>query len=195
MPPVESTPAPAGRSQAMDQLERQIQQLRIDYERFFNGALPIPPLELQQRIQGRLRELRNSNLQGVADNFRLSSLEARFNAYHELYGRRLREREEGHGVGAVPQIQEEDWAAAGESLLVKGGVDPAAAQQLYESLCRESPKPPGFDLESFRSYLERQAVSLRRRTGCSAVEFRLAREGEEVKLRVRPVAGRGREPN
>ena len=79
----------------IDQLGRDIQQLRIDFERFFSGALPWPPDELRGRIKGELRGLRNSSQATAVDRFRLGDMEARFNSYNELYNRRLRDVEEG----------------------------------------------------------------------------------------------------
>ena len=48
--------------EALDQLGRDIQQLRVDFERFFNGALPLPPEELRARVQGQIRHLRGQSL-------------------------------------------------------------------------------------------------------------------------------------
>ena len=58
----------------LDQLGRDIRQLQIDFERFFNGGLPLPPEELRTRIQGQLRTLRNTNVTTVAESFRLGDL-------------------------------------------------------------------------------------------------------------------------
>ena len=54
-------PAPRqapGLGESLDQLNRDIQQLRVDFERFFNGALPFPPEELRGRVQAQIRNLR-----------------------------------------------------------------------------------------------------------------------------------------
>ncbi|HTQ78540.1 MAG TPA: MXAN_5187 C-terminal domain-containing protein, partial [Thermoanaerobaculia bacterium] len=70
-------------------------------------------------------------------------------------------------------------------ILIAGKVDPEAAEALYQGLARS--EAPKFDLDSFRTYLERQAAAIRTRTGCEQVQFRLAEEDGKLKLKARPV--------
>jgi len=170
----------------LDQLGRSIQQLRIDFERFMNGALPVPPDELRNRIVVQLKSLRNLNLAAV-DSFRLGDMEARFNTYSELYNRRLREREEGPRAARAPAEPEAPSYDAGRGILVGDAVPPAAAEALYAGLARAG-EAPRFDLASFQTYIERQAAAIRARTGCAQVQFRLADEDGKLKLKARPVA-------
>jgi len=169
----------------LDQLGRDIRQLQVDFERFFNGALPFPPEELRTRVQNQLRQLRNLNLTAAVDSFRMADLEARYNTYNELWNRRVRDQEEGrHGAvrPAGPQAPRYDVE---RGILVDGPVAPEAAEALYQGLARS--EAPKFDLDSFRVYLERQAAAIRTRTGCGQVQFRLADEDGKLKLKARPV--------
>jgi hypothetical protein len=172
--------------EALDQLGRGIQQLRIEFERFFNGALAVPPEELRNRVVLQFRQLRNANLGAAVDHFRLGDLEARFNTYNELFNRRLRDREEGRHAGRVLADFEAPRFDAEKGILVAGAVDPAAAEALYTALSRAG-EGPRFDLGSFQTYIERQAAAIRERTGCAQVQFRLADEDGKLKLKARPV--------
>jgi len=170
----------------LDQLGRDIRQLQVDFERFFNGALPFPPEELRNRVQAQLRQFRNLNLTAAVDNFRLADLEARYNTYNELFNRRVRDLEEGRRVAAArPAAPATSPYDVHRGILVAGSVEPAAAEALYQALARS--EAPKFDLDSFRTYLERQAVAIRTRTGCDQVQFRLADEDGKLKLKARPV--------
>ncbi len=173
--------------EALDQLGRSIQQLRIDYERFFNGALPIPPEELRNRILAQFRQLRNANLAAAVDNFRLADLEARFNTYGELFNRRLREREEGRHIGRAAADHEAPRFDVEKGVLVADAVEAAAAEALYVGLCQGGGEAPRFDLASFQTYIERQTAAIRERTGCAQVQFRLAAEDGKLRLKARPV--------
>ena len=161
----------------IDQLETEIRRLRIEFERFFSGALHVPPDELRNRVQAQLRTLRNVNAGTAVDRFRLGTLEARFNSYNELFSRRLREREEGR-LRAAP-------------------VPPPSAAPLYDPAVGVAigPRPepaavaPRFDLAGFEAYLQRQAAAIRDKTGCDQVQFRLATEDGKLKLKARPVGG------
>ena len=145
--------------------DRAVREMRIEWEKFFNGSRTVPPEELRDEIQSEIRALRNSNLRGVAENFRLSQVEARFNSFSELYGRRLHQVEEGRGPLAVvatrrgPELDPRRGVELGESL------DPAAVEALYHGLSRGPGAGPRFDLESFRGYLAKQVGTLRARTG------------------------------
>jgi hypothetical protein len=199
--------AKAGLAESIDRLAADVQQLRVDFERFMSGALLFPPEELRQRIQAQLRQLRNASAMTAVDRFRLGDLEARYNSYNELFNRRLREREEGRprtghvapppSVAPPPPPPRYD-AAAG--ILIGRSPDPGAVAALYDGLTATAPGGAGvgivdalrFDLASFGSYLERQAAAIRDKTGCEEVQFRLAAEDGKLKLKARPVGGGSR---
>ncbi|HEY0511172.1 MAG TPA: MXAN_5187 C-terminal domain-containing protein [Thermoanaerobaculia bacterium] len=189
--------APGGRtapalSEVLDQLGRDVQQLRVDFERFFNGALPFPPEELRGRVQAQIRQLRGmSHLATPVDNFRLGDFEARFNSYNELFNRRLRDREEGRlptaRTAPAPVPRRYDPA---QGIVFGDRVDPEAAEALYQGLAAAPGDFPRFDLDSFQTYIARQVTAIREKTGCTQVQFRLATEDGKVKLKARPVAAR-----
>lgn len=176
----------------LDQLGRDIQQLRVDFERFFNGALPFPPEELRGRVQAQIRQLRGmSNLATAVDSFRLSDMEARFNSYNELFNRRVRDAEEGRSSAArqAPPPPSRGYDPA-QGIVFGDRVDPEAAEALYQGLVSAPGDTPRFDLDSFQTYLARQVTAIREKTGCTEVQFRLATEDGKIKLKARPVAAR-----
>ncbi|HKH43143.1 MAG TPA: MXAN_5187 C-terminal domain-containing protein [Thermoanaerobaculia bacterium] len=176
----------------LDQLSREIRQLQIEYEKFFNGALPTPPEELRSRIQAQIRNLRNLKITSTMDNYRLGDVEARFNSYNELFNRRLREREEGRRPGLIhaapPERRRYDPR---EGITFGGRFDPEAVEALYQGLAARPGDGPKFDLDSFEKYLARQVAALREKTGCDQVQFRLAEEEGKLKLKARPVPRTG----
>jgi hypothetical protein len=182
-----------GLSDLLDQLGRDIQQLRVDFERFFNGALPFPPDELRGRVQAQIRQLRGmTNLATAVDSFRLGDMEARYNSYNELFNRRLRDTEEGRRLAArpappPPASRRYDPA---QGIVFGDRIDPQAAEALYQGLVASPGDSPRFDLDSFQTYLARQVTAIREKTGCTEVQFRLAAEDGKIKLKARPVAAR-----
>lgn len=177
-------------SEALDQLQRDVRQLQIDFERFFNGGLPLPPEELRNRIQAQLRNLRNTNITAAVDSFRLNDLEARYNSYNEMFNRRLRDVEEGrtpHKVFAVVEKQRFDPRGG---IVFGSEIDSEAAEALYRGLASGPGDGPRFDLDSFQTYLRRQTEAIRQKTGCDEVQFRVAEEDGKLKLKARPVPSR-----
>ncbi len=207
------TPGALTVSESIDHLAGEIRQLRVDFERFFSGALLIPPDDLRRRVQARLRQLRSLNSMSAVDRFRLGDLEARHNSYDELFTRRLRDREEGRLRGGQPPTPltpppprpsppgvrgPSDPGAPGDpgTGIVIGAdpdPDPRAVAALYEQVTAAGApgggaEGPRFDLASFGSYLQRQAAAIRAKTGCAEVQFRLAAEDGKLRLKARPLA-------
>lgn len=183
--------------QQMDRLEREIRQVRIDFDRFFSGAQEVVLRELEQRrhrISHELKALRSSNLKSVELGFRLTALEARFHSYSELIGRRVRYLEEGAPAAARRLAEAHRGEArrpvdrsAERSFEVEGAVSEEAVETLYRGLQERSAGGPRFDVASFRTYLERQLETIRERTGCDRVLFRISEEDGKMKLKARPV--------
>lgn len=176
--------------QDLNRLATAIQDLRIDFERFFSGAVTVPPEELRTDIQRQIRRLRNSSLQGAAEHFRLSSLEARFNSFNELYNRRLRDCEEGRARRSA-STGEPARHDVRHGVVLDESVEGGAVQALYAGLQRRPGQGPQIDLDTFRSYLRRQVAALRQKTGCREVQFRLSEEDGKIKLKAKPLRADG----
>lgn len=177
-------------SESLDQLQRDIRQLQIDFERFFNGGLPLPPEELRNRIQAQLRNLRNTNITAAVDSFRLNDLEARYNSYNEMFNRRLRDIEEGRTPHKVFAFVEKPRFDPRGGIVFGSEIDSEAAEALYRGLASGPGDGPKFDLDSFQTYLRRQTEAIRQKTGCDEVQFRVAEEDGKLKLKARPVPSR-----
>ena len=171
---------------SLDRLEVDLRKLQIEFERFFNGALPLPPEDFRQSLQDRIRRLRQTKGLSSVDRFRLGGLEARFNSYGELFNRRLRDREEGRSAAAAPRTERPAAFDPQEGILVGDRVDPAAAEALYVGLAQGG-GAPRFDLHAFGQYLQRQADSIREKTHCKRVRFRLESSEGKVRLKARPI--------
>ena len=167
--------------------ERGIQQLRIEYEKFFNGAESIPPDALRMAVESQIKKLRQTKLSSV-DNFRVTSLEAKFNSYREMFERRLRRLEEGRPIRPrkVPKKAEKKARPDPRRGVRLGkNLDGDGVQALYQELYRNT---GNVDIDSFRSYLAKNLEAIRQRTGCREAEFRLVTEDGKAKLKVKPIA-------
>lgn len=167
-------------------LDHEIRRLRIEFEQFMNGApsVDLPSVERRRmRIGQELRRLRREELKGVEESFRLANLEAKYNSYCELFGRRVRRLEEGE----IQQSGSRKGADPERGLVVEGRVGDDAVETLYQGLHQRAGNRPRFDVNSFRTYLERQLDTIRTKTGCERVMFRIAEEDGKMKLKARPV--------
>ena len=176
--------------ESIDRLERDIRQLKIDFERYFNGGLPIPPEDFRQAVRQQIQKLRSQRLRALVDRFRLNTLEARFNTLDELFNRRLREREEGL-AGAPPAAR---LAAPTprhydpyRGIVVGEAAPPEAIKALYKELYDDATPTAEANFRRFHTYLLGQMATIRERSGCDEVSFRIANEEGRLKLKAKPV--------
>lgn len=172
----------------LGRVTRAIEQFRIDSQRFFGGDLNVPPETLKENIAADLRRLRAlASKSGTAGNFRLSSLEAKFNSQTDLFNRRLRELETGNQRRAALE-KEPDPAADG--VVMGSGARDNAVETLYKGLyLQRGSRNPSMDLEKFRSYIQKQTDTIRQKTGAQSVKFRIAVENGKMKLKAKPIKG------
>ncbi len=167
-----------------------VQRLKIDFDRFFNGALPTPPESLRYKAFAEMRKLRSVHHKSAGIRFRVNSLEAKLNSLNELFNRRLRDAE----MGLRPQAA----ALAGrrrpvedpyDGVVIDKEPDPSAVEALYSELYGKSKRGKKTDLESFRGFLLSQAEAIRDKTGCDDVVFRVTSKDGKLKLKAKPGEG------
>jgi hypothetical protein len=190
----------------LDALDAGLQEFRLQFGRFFAGDLPTPPEELRQQLLARLRAARGGTGSGhgpgavrsVADTFRLTQLEAQFNTYNELFNRRLRRREEGprrsgtFAAGRPASRPVRDAAPAPRPVAPApepGSLSSQRIEELHRQLYPRGAHDGAPDLAQFGALLSSQAESLRQRTGCRDVTFRVSEDGGRRRLLVKAVAG------
>lgn len=167
-------------------VERDIRQLRIEFDKFMAGATRVPPEEFRFQIGRRIRRMRESKLRSFAERFRLGSVEASFNTLCELHGRRLRDVESGKkpGPGRPEASGRPD---AGSGFVLGGDPDQRAVEALYRELYGASGRAAKADFGSFEKLIGKQVSKLQKKTGCKQVHLRVAREGDTLKLKAKPV--------
>jgi hypothetical protein len=171
-------------SGGLDRIEAQIQAFRVEYERFLSGDRPRPPEDQRIEIQGLLRTARNAVPNAIAENFRLGAVEAQFNAYNELFTRRQRLKEEGPMTGRPARHHEAPRPDLRAGVEIDRSLSAEAVATLYTGLYPDSGR---VDLGAFREYLRKQVESIRQRTGCETIVFRIATVDGKQKLKARPV--------
>ena len=171
-------------SESLSEIDSGIRRLKIDFDRFFNGALPIPPEDQRRRVTRLLRRARSAPNKSFADRFLLNTLEARFNTLSELFNRRLREQE----VAATPRGQRSPSRPDPSRGVVLGArLDPDAVDALYRTLYSREGRGAKTDYASFERYLRKQVDALRKKTGCREIRFRVTEAGGVPKLRAKPL--------
>lgn len=171
-------------NEALAEIESGIRRLKIDFDRFFNGALPVPPEDQRRELARLLRRARTLPGRTFAERFLLNTLEARFNTLSELFNRRLREQET---VGTPRAQQLQPGHDARRGVVFGARLDPAAVTALYNQLYSSAGRSAKTDFDSFERYLQKQVDTLRKRTGCSEIRFRVTQAAGQPTLKAKPL--------
>jgi hypothetical protein len=178
-------------------LESTLHQLESQYNMFFAGQLPKPPVETRARVEGLLRKYDRAYIQSYADRFRLNTLQTRFTRFCELWDRGIRAREEGRPgpfqhlkrgeTREAPRAEvetPEPALPAETSVRVRLGDDDDVAQKLktlYQAL-REARRAAGGDdlpFDRFSHLVQGQLARLGKAGGREVV-FRVALQEGKV---------------
>lgn len=79
----------------LDELERQIERLRVLYQQYFMGSLKTEPLVLRTQIYTRILKAKPQNISNTGTRFRLRNLIQKWNGYLTMWKRIARQMEEG----------------------------------------------------------------------------------------------------
>jgi hypothetical protein len=192
----------------IEALNTRLRQLKSQFNLFFSGALPKPPLEVRDLLDKDVKRLGMIREMKLSQRFLYNNFVNRWNLFSELWNKKLQEREEGArtlvmarrrlGTEAAPEPAQPPLQAAapGKRLVaraaIRNAVDDTGAdlKAFYKSFLEARQeagggKAPSF--EKFRQEIERQAKTIREKTSCEKVDFRLYLEDNKVSLRAKPV--------
>ena len=178
-------------------VERAMQVLTRDWERFFAGDLRVPPHDDGDRLGRRLRLLAENSGGSRVERFRLEQLQHRFQTYLQNWERMLRDREEGRArAGAAARLPGAAVATAPANAGAPGSVDAQGTPTLYDHYVAAKQAlglAVGVDREAFEAQLQAQRDRLRPKLG-DDVSFEVLVEDGKVRLAARANRARsGRE--
>jgi len=173
-----------------------LKQLELEYNQFFSGRLPRPPLETRKRIETLVKKWDRGYIQSAAERFQFETLQRRYQTFVDLWDRGLRAREEGRaGPFGMPPAKETHAPKAGHtSVHVTAFRDPMREMDklhtLYDSLM-EARREAGDEVVPFHRFaaLVNDQFSKAREAGADEVAFRVSMTGGKVNLTIRPKKG------
>ena len=180
-------------------LEVELKKLEAEYNMFFSGRAPRPPLETRKRVEALVKRWDRGHIDTAADRFRFQTLQARFQKFVELWDRGLRAREEGRpGPFAQPPPKTAPKKDTTDSkvLYVTAFRDPMREMDklhsLYDTLM-DARRQIGDDVVPFHRFaaLVKDQVTKLRDTGSPEVAFRVAVKDGKVNFTVRGLKGSG----
>lgn len=103
--------------QDLDNIERKIEQLKIEYEKFFVGITKVEPITMKNQIVQLIKKHATTQFNNVMLSFRYKNLLARFLTYQEYWNRILKLIEEGKNPKDYRKIYEKFIQEAEKNIL------------------------------------------------------------------------------
>jgi len=184
----------------LSRLERDIRQLKIEFEQYFGGGKKRPPAEIEWRIEQVIKRYGDRAAQmNYGQRFRYGNLTQTYVKYREIFHKRMQKREEGkvdrHFGAAARAIQAEraraPRAAAAPSIAIAcsdleretGKVD-----ELYrvfrEALQTSGESVERLSREKFEKFLLQKSEQIRKQRG-QQIEFVVSVENGKTRLKAR----------
>jgi hypothetical protein len=119
----------------LGQLERDIRQLKIEYDMFFGGGRKRPPTEIEWRIESVIKRYseRQANMRS-AQSFRFTNITQTYAKYKEVFRKKTQQKEEGK--------IERHFGAAAKAIEAERALKHAADEAALEAKRPKAPKGP-----------------------------------------------------
>jgi hypothetical protein len=188
------------------QLEKDIRQLKIEYEQYFGGGKKRPPTDIEWRIDSLLKRYSDRGPHmSYSQRYHYGNLVQRYVKYRDIFRKRLKQKEEGtvqrHFGAAAREIEELRARRRGEAEKPKAGrllftvswKDPdqekKKVEQLYAAFrdakeeVGEDTKPLTFD--AFQKFVRQKTEQLKKQKNAQEVEYIVSVEGNHTRLKAR----------
>jgi hypothetical protein len=188
------------------QLERDIRQLKIEYEQYFGGGKARPPSEIEWRIDTTLKRYSDRGAQmNYGQRFRYGNLTQMYSKFREIFRKRLKQKEEGtvqrHFGAAAREIEAErarkraeaEKSNAARFPFAVSWKDPDHEQKKVEQLFaafRDAKAQAGEDTEpltmdAFQKFVRQKTDQLKKQQDAHEVEYVVSVEGKHARLKAR----------
>jgi len=187
-------------------LERDIRQLKIEYDMYFGGGRKRPPTEIEWRIELIVKRYgeRGGDMK-FGQRFRFSNLSQTYAKYKDVFRKRLAQREEGkvqRHFGAAAKAIEAERAKAQAATAATASAEAAKVfrvvctapekeadkvEQLYEAFVRAK-QQAGEELgkmsrAGFNEFVRKKTKDLQKEKNCHEVEYVVETVDGQVKLK------------
>jgi hypothetical protein len=193
----------------LDKLEEDIRRLKSRYDQFFNGINKHVPSFERHQIEATIHEISKQKMRDNTRRFRFTTILSRYNQYREMWGRKMREREEGplefkrrqaameapvkpsSGTHAAAPVTSGVTSVTPDPYVrMTPGANGEELRRLYGEIERahlDMGKLPNMSLEQLATMLEKQGDIVRAKYNVKTVAFRVETIDGKVKLKAKPL--------
>lgn len=172
-------------------LELKLNQLKLEYEKYFLGTRPIEPSQMRSEVQKIVIKWSNTRITNTAQRFKFNSLNGRFQAFKRQWDNILRQIEAGtykrHVFKADLRDRERGLAppALGGGPAKAGGAkDSGDLFETYrDAMMATGANTKGLTPEKLQKAIAKQEAAIKKKYGCDRVDFKVVVTDGKVKLK------------
>ncbi len=190
----------------LGQLEKDIRQLKIEYEQYFGGGKARPPSDIEWRIDTLLKRYSDRGAEmNYGQRFRYSNLTQMYTKFRDIFRKRMKQKEEGtvqrHFGAAAREIEEgrarkrskEEKAETERFPFSVSWNDPDSEKKKVEQLFaafRNAKSNAGEETESltmdvFQRFVRQKTAQLKKQQNAHEVEYVVTVEDKQARLKAR----------
>jgi len=174
----------------LERLEAMIKELKILYEQYFTGLIPLSPDKAHAEVKRKIRELLQAPFKNHAISYRLKSLEGRYNTFNTYWQRILKQREEGTYARDVfkAQLHEKNALADARSETLVGKAERSMHvlfNNYKEALERSTGRKQNLDFAAFQKSLIERAKEFKSKHQDKKVTFKVVVKEGRVSIQAR----------
>jgi len=173
----------------LSQLEDNVRRLKIEYDIYFNGGKPLPPTDIQWRVESVIKKFSDSQKLTFAQRFRYNGLAQRYSIFCDLWRQKLKAREEGPRRTPAELREERQKKSTFRVEWRDPASEPEKVDKLFAALV-EAKKQCGENADNmaadaFKKFVYQKTAQLKREFNCEQVEYVVEVEQGQVKLKAK----------
>jgi len=182
--------APASQEEDLKILEIRLNQLKLDYDKYFLGTRPTEPAMPRAEVQKTVIRFSNTRITNTALRFKFNSINGRYQAFKRQWDAVLRQIEAGtykrHVFRADLRDREREVAPGGASPRAKAcgdGQDSDIFETYRDAMLATGQDASGLTRAKLQSAITKQEAALKKKFGCERVDFKVVVKDGRVRLK------------
>ena len=174
----------------LGRLDRMLEELKVQYEQFFSGIIPLAPDKMHAEVKKLRRKLLGAPFKNSEMNYRYQALENRYHTYRSYWERVMRERDAGTYVRDVfkanlrERLALEDQYAQSEKGKAEGHLS-----KLFNSyktaLEQQAGKQINVDFGQFKKMVVARAKDFKEKHGATKLTFKVVVKDGRVAIQAK----------
>ena len=192
-----------GLAQKLDEFEKRLFVLKIEYEKYFSGLERFEPMRERDELKRTMREITRTPITATRQKHRVRSLRARFSSMELYWTRNLVQIERGthpkmkfranlkdkrrKAMASAPPAEQKADRPKRLSPAEREDKAYRAVYDKYVAARRKCGQTDELAFDSIRDVLKKQVRTIKSRYRCNSVKFRVTVEDGKAKVKAVPL--------